>query len=220
MPNSHLPVVVILAAGAGRRFQAEGGAGSKLDALLLGRTVLEWTLAAVRSSGLPWVVVERPLRDADHLGMGDSIARGIAKSPQASGWLILPGDMPMIESRTLQQVARALQAHALTQPNTVVRPVLAVDGELQPGHPVGFGWAWRSALLELQGDAGAIALVRRAAWRGWLQRLVCQDMGCVYDVDRPSDIDFAASRLSHSRNFTFEAEFTAASDPLSDPPPD
>ena len=183
-----MPVVVVLAAGAGRRFRAAGGMGSKLQADLLGRPVLEWTLAAVRACGLPWVVVERPAQGADALGMGDSIARGVASRPDAPGWLILPGDMPLIRPASLQQVAAALQAAAAIQPWTVVRPELAANGQALAGHPVGFGPAWKSALMDLRGEAGAMALVRAAARQGWLQRLACDDAGCGRDIDRPADL--------------------------------
>lgn len=197
--NAALPVVVVLAAGAGRRFQADGGVGNKLHAELLGRPVLEWTLAAVRASGLSWVVVERPEQGAETFGMGDSIAHGVASSAQAPGWLILPGDMPLIPSSSLSLVAQTLQACAASQPRAVVRPELTVDGQPMPGHPVGFGPAWKSALLGLRGDTGAIALVRSAAQQGWLQRVACHEMGCIYDVDSPADLVGAISRVGRRR---------------------
>ncbi len=193
--NLSSPVVVVLAAGQGRRFQAEGGAGSKLQADLLGRPVLEWTLAAVRNSGLPWVVVERPVQDSERLGMGDSIARGVASAGDAPGWLILPGDMPLIQPGSLIRAAQALQIAATTQPRAVVRPELRVAGERQPGHPVGFGPAWKSDLLALHGDAGAMALVRSAAQQSWLQCLPSEDVGCVYDVDQPADLERAVHHM-------------------------
>lgn len=55
------PVVLVLASGRGERFIASGGTGSKLQALLGGKTVLQRTLDAVRASGLPWHV-----EDAGH----------------------------------------------------------------------------------------------------------------------------------------------------------
>ncbi|MFI4927817.1 MAG: nucleotidyltransferase family protein, partial [Burkholderiales bacterium] len=39
------PVVLVLASGRGERFVASGGNGSKLQALLAGRPVIEHTLA-------------------------------------------------------------------------------------------------------------------------------------------------------------------------------
>jgi CTP:molybdopterin cytidylyltransferase MocA len=78
------PSIIVLASGRGERFVASGGQGSKLQALLGGKPVLERTLAAVRESGLPW-----HLEDAGHAGMGDSIAAGVRATQDAGGWLIL-----------------------------------------------------------------------------------------------------------------------------------
>lgn len=191
------PVVVILAAGAGRRFRAAGGRGNKLQADLQGRPVLEWTLAAVYATGLPWVLVEPPAQGADALGMGDSIARGIASRPDSPGWLILPGDMPWIQPDSLVCVARALQAAAAVQPEAVVRPEVGINRQVRPGHPVGFGPAWKGALLDLQGDVGAITLVRSASQQGLLHSLSFQDTGCIDDVDRPVDLSRAMRHIGN-----------------------
>jgi molybdenum cofactor cytidylyltransferase len=67
------PIVLILASGRGERFIASGGQGSKLDALLAGKRVLDWTLDAVRATGLPYHV-----EAGGHAGMGDSIAAAVA----------------------------------------------------------------------------------------------------------------------------------------------
>src|SRR5829696_4959365 len=91
------PVVLVLASGRGERFVASGGSGSKLQALLAGTPVLEHTLAAVRASGLPFHV-----EDAGHPGMGDSIAAGIAATSEAAGWLVLPGDLPLVRPASLR----------------------------------------------------------------------------------------------------------------------
>src|SRR3954467_10452643 len=114
------PVVLVLASGKGERFVASGGQGSKLQALLAGKPVLAWTLDAVRGSGLPFHV-----EDAGHPGMGDSIAAAVRATRDAGGWLVLPGDLPLVKPQTLLTVAAAL-AHA-----DVVVPVFR--GER--GHP-------------------------------------------------------------------------------------
>ncbi|MFY0476201.1 nucleotidyltransferase family protein [Achromobacter marplatensis] len=190
------PIVVVLAAGAGRRFREAGGVGNKLDADLLGRPVLEWTLAAVRDSGLPWILVERHDDAPEASGMGDSIARGVARHADAPGWLILPGDLPLIQPASLVGVAQSLREAALGEPWAVVRPQVAIaDGTHPPGHPVGFGPAWRSALLNLSGESGAMPLVRRAAQLGTLRPLASQDAGCVQDIDHPDDIIRAEQAL-------------------------
>ena len=48
------PVVLVLASGRGERFVASGGAGSKLQAVLAGKPVLEHTPAAMESPMPGW----------------------------------------------------------------------------------------------------------------------------------------------------------------------
>lgn len=171
-----LPVVLVLAAGRGERFVAAGGATSKLAAPLTTRdgtrTVLEHVVAAARASGLPWHVV-RPQDTAHHAqqGMGTSIATGVEATPDAAGWLVLPGDLPLVQPASLRAVAEALQRHAVVLPMVLG----------QQGHPVGFGPECREALRALRGDQGAREVVRRHG----PHRVVLDDVGCVMDVDTP-----------------------------------
>ena len=171
------PTVIVLASGRGERFVASGGGANKLQARLAGRTVLQHTLAAVQASGLPW-----HLEDGGHPGMGDSIAAAVRASAQAAGWLILPGDLPLIQSETLRAVATALQSHA------VVLPLY----QGRRGHPVGFSAACAAALLNLCGPQGAAAVVRAHA----AFELSVNDVGCVTDIDTVEDLR-AAERLLH-----------------------
>lgn len=172
MSGLDAPVVIVLAAGLGERFRAAGGQQHKLDAPLGGRSVRAHVLAAVQASGLPWHVVERA--HTQHLrvqGMGSSIATGVAATANASGWLILPADLPLIQPGTLRRVAQALRTQAVVVP--------FVDG--QRGHPVGFGTVRRDALLALSGDQGAQSVVQAHT----VQRIDVDDMGCILDVDTP-----------------------------------
>ena len=180
------PVVVVLAAGQGQRFRASGAQTGKLQAQLHGRSVLEHTLAAVAASGLGAVLVENgPLWRSE--GMGHSIARGVALSPDASGWLILPGDLPAVAPASLRAVAQALQALG-----GVVRP--QIQG--QWGHPVGFSAAWKDQLLQLTGDSGAQSVVRSAQAQNQLQPVVLQDWGALADTDTLADLSAVADRLA------------------------
>lgn len=176
-----LPTVIVLASGRGERFAASGGITPKLKTQLADKTVLQHTLAAVQASGLPW-----HLEDRDHLGMGDSIAAAVRatwqSSAQAAGWLILPGDLPLIQSDTLRAVAAALSVHE------VVLPIY----QGQRGHPVGFSAACGPALLNLQGPQGAAAVVRAHA----AFELSVNDIGSVTDIDTVDDLR-AAERLLH-----------------------
>ncbi len=164
--------LLILASGRGERFAASGGRTHKLDAPLGDRTVLEHTLAAARASGLRW-----HLERAAHPGMGDSIAAAVRATPDASGWLILPADLPLVRSDTMQRVARALQQQADAAPATRQAVVPRFDG--QRGHPVGFSAACREGLQALQGDRGAAAVLRECT----VTLLDTDDEGCVLDVD-------------------------------------
>lgn len=180
------PVVIVLAAGMGERFRAAGGLQHKLDAPLADLPVRAHVLAAVQASGLPWHVVER--EHTQHLsvqGMGSSIATGVAATASASGWLMLPADLPLIQPETLRRVAQALRAHAVAVP--------VVNG--QRGHPVGFGAVCRDALLALSGDQGAQSVVQAYA----AQRIAMDDMGCILDVDTPQALA-EAERIWHERS--------------------
>ncbi len=170
-----LPVVIVLAAGRGERFAASGGATHKLDALLHGKRVLDHVLDAVRESGLPHHVVTA---DPSRPGMGDSIAAGVRATAAAAGWLVLPGDLPLITAATLQQVARALARHDVVAP---------VHGG-QRGHPVGFGAACGKDLMALSGPQGAATVARGHA----VFELPVDDVGVVTDVDTLQDLEHAA----------------------------
>ncbi|MBX3657446.1 MAG: NTP transferase domain-containing protein [Ramlibacter sp.] len=158
------PVVLVLASGRGERFRASGGTTHKLQALLAGKPVLQHTLEAVRASGLPW-----HLEDAGHPGMGDSIAAAVRATAAAPGWLVLPADLPLIQSATLQAVAAALEG----------REVVVPVHEGARGHPVGFAAVCAPQLLELQGDRGAALVLRSHD----AIELIVDDVGAVTDVD-------------------------------------
>lgn len=177
-----LPTVIVLAAGRGERFIASGGATHKLDTLLNGKTVLCHTLAAVQASGLPWHLV-RPAGGTG--GMGESIAMGVRATPEAAGWLILPGDLPLVQATTLQGVAQALTAQTIVMPRF----------QQHSGHPVGFGRDYFCALASLEGDVGAAALVREARANGRVQDLPVTDDGIMRDVDTLADLDLAQHSL-------------------------
>lgn len=180
MPDLTLPCVIVLAAGLGRRFARSGGTTHKLDALLEGVPVLRHVLDSVEASGLPCHVV-RPGAQAESSGMGDSIARGVAETSNASGWLILPGDLPLICPGTLQQVAQALRS----------APVVLPFHAGSQGHPVGFSAACRDALMALQGDRGAASVVRDYRSAGRVRVLEVDDPGVVTDIDTVEDLERA-----------------------------
>jgi molybdenum cofactor cytidylyltransferase len=188
------PVVVVLAAGRGSRFR---GSDHKLAQPLGASNVLGTTLSQVLASRLPIVVVTTAalaeiarfsvatrdiviLPAADTAGpspegMGYSIACGVSARPDASGWLILPGDMPLITPGTLQAVARDLRHHA----------VAYAQHHGQRGHPVGFSAELYSELAALSGDDGARRVVARYPAHG----VEVDDPGVLIDIDTEADLE-------------------------------
>lgn len=188
------PVVVLLAAGRGSRFR---GPAHKLTQPLGATSVLDTTLRHALASQLPIVVVttagmvgiaqrivatrdivvlpEVGTSGSEPLGMGYSIACGVSARPNAAGWLILPGDMPMVLPSTLQAVARELAHH----------PVAYAQHRGQRGHPVGFSAELYSELVALVGDEGARRLVARYPAHG----VEVSDPGVLVDIDTEADLE-------------------------------
>jgi len=181
------PTVIVLASGRGERFRASGGLTHKLAARLGGKTVLAHTLDAVRESGLPWHV-----EDAGHPGMGDSIAAAVRATLHASGWLVLPADLPLVRPETLRQVASRLSLGA-----AAVQP----HHEGRRGHPVGFGAGSRDALAGLSGEQGAAPVLQALRARGAVIDWAVSDAGVVTDIDTVADLA-AAEALLAERGFS------------------
>jgi molybdenum cofactor cytidylyltransferase len=110
-------------------------------------------------------------------GIGTSLASAVAATPSATGWVVALGDMPFVQSPTIDAVLRALEAGAAIAVPTY---------QGRRGHPVGFASAFRSALLALKGDVGARELFAEHASE--VVRIACDDPGILRDVDRPSDL--------------------------------
>lgn len=203
------PIIIVLAAGRSTRFRAQGGVGNKLDAAIGLLGVKEHVLQSVRDSGLAHVTVEPThLAHLSNPGMGDSIANGVARSVKAAlrsgndtgndqlpgGWLILPADLPLIQSATLQLAAKSLiraqemqtatggDAHPMQQ-----RVTIAPVYQGQRGHPVCFSRGFLQQLLALTGDEGARALLQEHP----PELVEVDDIGCVLDVDTPQLLDEA-----------------------------
>jgi molybdenum cofactor cytidylyltransferase len=184
---------IVLAAGQGSRFRAEAGADQdKLLADCVGldgvvRPVIEQVLKNLPSAVADrWVVTsaDRPevirlaeiygckvllLRSA---GMGDSIAAAVAASASANGWLVVLGDMPFIQSSSIERVIAGLEEGGISVP--------VQDG--QYGHPVAFGRAFGPGLMALTGDRGAKPLFAQAA----VCEVAVDDPGVSWDVDVPA----------------------------------
>lgn len=119
---------------------------------------------------------------AEGLGMGRSIAAGVAATPRAAGWLVLPGDMPLVRPDTVRAVARQLGSH----------PIAYAQHNGRRGHPVGFAGELYSELLALRGDEGARRLVARYP----AFAVACDDPGILVDIDTVLDLEVARDRAS------------------------
>ena len=191
------PTIVVLAAGKGSRFN---GPAHKLEQGLGDLSVLDNTLRNAIESRLPVVVVVTQALAAGAtrivaardvvvvpqalaaLGMGHSIAAGVAARADAPGWLLLPGDMPMIKPATLLAVAAALGQH----------PVAYAQHQGRRGHPVGFAAELYSELMMLSGDEGARRLIARYPAIG----VDVDDPGVLLDLD--TEADLVAMRALHA----------------------
>jgi molybdenum cofactor cytidylyltransferase len=85
------------------------------------------------------------------LGIGHAIAAGVSARSNASGWLVLPGDLSQIRPDTLHRVARALHDS----------PVTFAQHRGQPGHPVAFAAELYSELIRLHTNEAARRLLGR-----------------------------------------------------------
>jgi molybdenum cofactor cytidylyltransferase len=194
------PTIVVPAAGRGSRF---GGPRHKLEQAFGGGTVLGATVRSAIASQLPVIVVTTaPLvpvvgqllatRDIVVLsageaarGMGYSIAAGVAERSGAPGWLVLPGDMPLVQPDSLLAVASALEQH----------PVAYAQHRGRRGHPAGFAAELYSELILLDGDEGARRLLARYPAHG----VDLDDPGVLMDVDTPSDLQAMQAQLAAQR---------------------
>ena len=192
------PAVIVLAAGRGSRFQ---GVHHKLTQPVGASSVLATTIDNALAAELPVLVVTtEPLADlvsrhvatrdivllpdangsassaatSQGLGMGYSIAAGVAARSDASGWLILPADMPLVQPTTLRCVGQLLEHH----------PVAYAQHQGKRGHPVGFAAELYSELVRLTGDEGARRLVARYPSKA----VEVDDPGVLLDIDTVDDL--------------------------------
>jgi molybdenum cofactor cytidylyltransferase len=190
MQPARLPLVLVLAAGRGERFAASGATTHKLDALLGGTPVLEHVLNAVRDSGLECHVVRAAavVAHSGLPGMGDSIAAGVAATPNLRGWMVLPGDLPLVRAETLRAIAMAPPC-----------AVLVPTHQGKRGHPVRFSAECGAALQGLNGDQGAARIVKEQQALGAVQFMELQDAGVVTDVDTLHDLQRAQALWNQRR---------------------
>jgi molybdenum cofactor cytidylyltransferase len=181
---------VLLAAGNSSRF----GSNKLLEKLEGGMPVIAVTALKFKQEVDRLVVVVKPEDEETqallqtleietvscpqtHLGMGHSIACGVAHTPEASAWLIALADMPYVRPDTLHTLANLMRTGA-----GIAAPVY----QTRRGHPVGFHQRYFDELVQLTGDQGGRNIIERHS--GMFRGFGCQDPGVVRDIDFPEDV--------------------------------
>jgi molybdenum cofactor cytidylyltransferase len=187
--------ILILAAGASSRM---GRGRDKLMQDANGIPLLARVIARAVATGLPlYVTIPGPnhpranlVRDGGGVpvivtnwadGMSASIQAGLAALPNGTpGVMILPGDMPDLQSKDLQDIAHTAQ----TNPAAIIR---ATADDATPGHPVVFPADLFGELANLSGDAGARAVI--AAHKNRLILHALPGTRALVDLDTQADWD-------------------------------
>ena len=188
---------LLLAAGASRRF----GSDKRTHRMQSGESVLHATTAKYLNCFEHVVVVLKPgdahletaLADrfenrsprvvvaaSAALGMGHSLAAGIAAIGDWDYVFVALGDMPFVAQATLIELKQAMHA---ADPGGIVQPTLHGI----PGHPVGFDRGQFAELRTLTGDAGARSVVKAHADQ--VVTVEVSDNGVLRDIDQPVDLD-------------------------------
>ena len=193
MAYASLATGVLLAAGTGSRFDPNGLRNKLLAPLPEGTCVARESAQRLLRVVPNVIAVVRPgaetlahvLNDAGcdvvfapdaGRGMGASLAAGVDADHEAESWIVALADMPCISVESIEAVARSLDGGA---------PLVAPFYRGQRGHPVGFGYAHRAALVALDGDAGARSLLSSHP----VTRVEVDDPGILRDIDTPADLN-------------------------------
>ena len=107
------------------------------------------------------------------------------RSAGATGWLVMPGDMPLVTPGSMLAVATALEQY----------PVAFAQHRGRRGHPVGFSAELYSELVRLTGDDGARRVMARYPAHG----VELDDPGVLLDVDTEADLDALRARLEQPK---------------------
>lgn len=192
------PHILILAAGSSSRMRGADKLLEVVDGEPLLRRVARMALAtrypvsvvlaadrSARRMALEGLDVSRITAETPSEGMAASLVAGVRSLPEGGTVLLLLADLPLIDTADLIAVIAASAA----DPACVWR---GADPDGTPGHPVLFPAGLRAELLELTGDEGARAVLKKHASR---VRLVPLPQGhATTDLDTPEA--WAAFRLN------------------------
>jgi molybdenum cofactor cytidylyltransferase len=197
---------IVLAAGFSSRFRAAGGAeASKLVADFQGRPIVRAVAeAALGSRARPVIVVTghaggevQTALDGLSLsfvfnpdfatGLASSLKAGLAAAPKdASGAIVLLGDMPGLRAETIDVLLDAFKRYPAA---LAVAPTYAG----RRGNPVLLSRAFFAQVKKLEGDEGARRLLTAADPAGIVE--VTADDSVTLDIDTPADLDAARKLL-------------------------
>ena len=195
--------ILIPAAGFGRRM---GGRDKLLEEVTAGEPLLQRVVVRAKATGAPVLVGVKPqdtarravldglgvhivtVDDAED-GMGASLnALAQAVSGKASGVMILPADMPDLETEDLLTLITRFEADGGKA------PVQAMTSDGAPGHPVIFPASALPALRALSGDTGAKSILK--GFGTSVIRHPLADQRALVDLDTPEA--WTAWRLNSS----------------------
>lgn len=168
-----LPTVIVMADPSGDSPRTDMGGGSMGVSPMAAFSTLDTTLRRVMGSGLPMLLVASqheadevadllPKRDILVSGAppltqnkGDWLVRCLASAvmtrSHADGWVILPADMPMLQSATLHALIRGLAQG----------PIVFPTYRHLRGHPVAFAAELYSELVRMDSEHGLRRLAAR-----------------------------------------------------------
>lgn len=188
-------VGLLLAAGAGSRFDASGKKNKLLASRASGTSSEPIVAMAARNlmAALPTVIAV--VREGDHAvaallgnlgcrvlacpdsatGLSASLRYGLAQTANAFGWVIALGDMPYVDTSTARALMRAIEAGA---------DVAVPTYRGRRGNPVAFSRTHLPALMQLSGDEGARRLLRTYP----VAEVAVDDAGILRDIDTVADL--------------------------------
>ena len=179
---------IIMASGLSERYGR-----NKLMEKLDGREIILHTAGSLTAAGLAPLAVTRSaevkaLMDREGIACilhdgpkkSDTMHAGIRNvSPDAAGYLFIPGDQPLVRPASVQRLADQF----LRRPQRAVR----LGYGDTPGSPVVFPAFCRDRLLAYEGERGGMEVIRR-------ERIPCDTVQAEYawelwDVDTPDKME-------------------------------
>jgi len=179
---------ILLAAGASRRFgspkmsaKLHDGTPMLLATLVKYQAVFERVIVVVRPDIELYeqlntrgaVLIHSPNADQ---GMSQSLIAGVQATKDSGAWLIALGDMPYVQTSTIQTLHDSVSADGICMPTY----------QGSSGNPVVFGKDYYAALTGISGDKGAKSVIQQ--YPDKLQKIAVDDQGVLQDIDTPEQL--------------------------------